>query len=271
MGATLRAPIAGPFQISGTTGAVVNLDVHIDIEYDLALEAGPEVRPTQPPHPSLIVDVPSGYPEDLGTFSTPDTLDIEDIPSVDVTPLSSIAISGVDATPCSDMSVARSVSVGSGTSMSVDFDDRARKIYDTVAMPEIEDQPAGLGARPVSGIPSLAPNVRPTSLGDIASGGFPLTALGRYTDTDDSFAQDMYWTRASKRDRGVESDSDLSFTEFDSRSALDRYFAEKGIRRGSVAAASVDEQVGPRPWTLRRPSPTQGGPRTSSQPSQLPP
>ena len=108
-------------------------------------------------------------------------------------------------------------------------------------------------------------------MGDIASGGFPLTALGRYTDTDDSFAQDMYWTRASKRDRGVESDSDLSFTEFDSRSALDRYFAEKGIRRGSVAAASVDEQVEPSPWTWRLPSPTQGGPRPSSQPSQLPP
>jgi len=55
MGATLRATIAGPFQMSGTTGAVVNPDVHADIEYDLALEAGTEVRPTQPPHPSLSI------------------------------------------------------------------------------------------------------------------------------------------------------------------------------------------------------------------------
>ena len=41
----------------------------------------------------------------------PDTLDIEDVLSIDVTPLSSIPTSGVDATPCPDMSVARSVSV----------------------------------------------------------------------------------------------------------------------------------------------------------------
>jgi len=111
MGATLRAPMAGPFQMSGTTGAVVNPDVHADIEYDLALEAGIEVRPTQPPHPSLIVDVPSGYPEDLETFGTPDTLDIEDVLSINVSPLSSISTSGINATPCPDISVARSVSV----------------------------------------------------------------------------------------------------------------------------------------------------------------
>jgi len=80
MGATLRAPIAGPPQMFGTTGAVVNPDVHADIEHVLALEAGIEVRPTQPPHPSLIVDVPSSYPEDLGTFGTPDTTDVEDRP-----------------------------------------------------------------------------------------------------------------------------------------------------------------------------------------------
>ena len=61
MGATLRAPIAGSSQMLGTIGAIVNPDVHADIEHDLALEAGTEVRPTQPPHPSLIVDVPSGY------------------------------------------------------------------------------------------------------------------------------------------------------------------------------------------------------------------
>ena len=51
----------------GTIGAIVNPDVHADIEPDLALEAGTEVRPTQPPNPPLVVDVPSGYPEDLGT------------------------------------------------------------------------------------------------------------------------------------------------------------------------------------------------------------
>ena len=95
MGATLRVPIAGPFQMFGTTGAVVNPDVHVDIEYDLAFEPGTEVRPTQTPHPSLVVDVPSGHPEDLGTFGMPDTLDIEDILSVDVTPLSSISTSGI--------------------------------------------------------------------------------------------------------------------------------------------------------------------------------
>jgi len=113
--------------------------------------------------------------------------------------------------------------------------------------------------------------VGPTSLGDNASGGFPLTALGRYTDPNDSLAQDRFWTRASKRDRGVDSGSDFSLTEFDSRSALDRYFAEEGIRRGSVGAASVDVQVGPSPWTWRHLSSTQGGPRPSSDPSQLPP
>ena len=37
MGATLRAPIDGPFQMSGTTGAVANPDVHADIELDLSL------------------------------------------------------------------------------------------------------------------------------------------------------------------------------------------------------------------------------------------
>ena len=57
-----------------------------------------------------------------------DTVNIEDILSVDVTPLSSISISGMDATPCPDMSVAKSVSVDLGTSMSVDFDDRMREI-----------------------------------------------------------------------------------------------------------------------------------------------
>ena len=58
MGATMRAPIAGSSQMLGTMGAIVNPDVYA--EHDLALEAGTEVRPTQPPHPLLIVDVPSG-------------------------------------------------------------------------------------------------------------------------------------------------------------------------------------------------------------------
>jgi len=136
MGATLRAPIAGSSQMLGTTGAVANPDIHADIEHDFALEAGTEVRPTQPPHPSLIVDVPSGYPEDLGTFGTPDTVNIEDILTVDVTPIS---ISGMGATPCPDMSVAKSVSVNLGTSMSVDFDDRMQEILSV----EISDTLAG--------------------------------------------------------------------------------------------------------------------------------
>jgi len=54
MGAILRAAIAGSSQMLGLIGAVVNPDVHAD---DPALEAGTEVRPSQPPHPSLIVDV----------------------------------------------------------------------------------------------------------------------------------------------------------------------------------------------------------------------
>jgi len=82
----MRAPIAGSSQMLGSIGAVVNPDVHADV---LASEAGIEVRLTQPPHPLLIVDVPSGYPEDLGTFGMPDRADITDILSVDVTPLAS--------------------------------------------------------------------------------------------------------------------------------------------------------------------------------------
>jgi len=119
MGATLRAPIAGSSQMLGSIGAVVNPDVHANA---LALEVGTEVWPTQPPHPSLIVDVPSGYPEDLETFGTPDTVDVTDIFSVDVTPLASISTSGMHVTSCPDMSVA--------ASMSVDFDDRSREIQD---------------------------------------------------------------------------------------------------------------------------------------------
>jgi len=109
IGATPRAPIAGSSQMLGTIGAVVNPDVHAVTEHDLALEAGTEARPTQPPHPPLVVDVPSGYAEDLGTFGTPDTINIEDILSVDVTPLSSISISGMYVTSCPDMSVVKSI------------------------------------------------------------------------------------------------------------------------------------------------------------------
>jgi len=141
MGATLRAPIARSSQMLGTIGAVVNLDVHADTELDLALEAGIEVRPTQPLHPSLIIDVPSGYPEDLETFGTPDTVNIEDILSVDVTPLTSISISDMDITSCPDMSVAVSKSVDLGTSMSVDFDDRSREIQDTATSSFVDDTP----------------------------------------------------------------------------------------------------------------------------------
>jgi len=76
MGATLRAPITGSSQILASIGAVANPDVQIG--HDLMLEAGSEARPTQPPHPSLIVDVPSGYLEDLETFGMPATVDVED-------------------------------------------------------------------------------------------------------------------------------------------------------------------------------------------------
>jgi len=68
------------------------------------LEAGYGAGPTQPPHPSLIVDVPSGYPEDFETFGTPDTVDIADI---QVTP----EASGVHATSYPDMSVSTSMSI----------------------------------------------------------------------------------------------------------------------------------------------------------------
>jgi len=82
--------------------------VHADV---LVSEVGIEVRPTQPPQPLRIVNVPSSYPEDLGTFHTPDTVDITDILSVDVTPLTSSSTSGMDVTSCPDMSVAKSMSI----------------------------------------------------------------------------------------------------------------------------------------------------------------
>jgi len=51
----------------------------VEIEHDLATAVGSKVQPTQPPHPSLVVNMPSGYPEDSGTLSTPDIVDIADI------------------------------------------------------------------------------------------------------------------------------------------------------------------------------------------------
>ena len=58
-------------------------------------------------------------------YGSPDTVNIDDILNVDMTPLSSISTSGPD------MSVAMSVKLGS--SMAVDFDDRSREIQDTAA------------------------------------------------------------------------------------------------------------------------------------------
>ena len=48
-----------------------------------------------------------------------------------MTPLSSVSISGMDVPSCPDMSVAKFVSVDLGTFMSVEFDDRVRKIQAT--------------------------------------------------------------------------------------------------------------------------------------------
>ena len=62
-----------------------------------------------------------------------------------MSPLSAISTSGIDAT---DMSV----SVGPGTSMSGDLDDRDREIT-AAAMLELSS--VGIGARPFPGNPSL--------------------------------------------------------------------------------------------------------------------
>ena len=112
--------------MSGTTGAFDNPDVYA--ECDVAMEAGPEVRPTQPPHPQRIA-------EDLELYGSPDTVNIDDILNVDMTPMSSISTSGPD------MPIITSVELG--TSMAVDFDDRSREIHDTGAAPEIEDTAIG--------------------------------------------------------------------------------------------------------------------------------
>jgi len=123
MGVTLRTSIAEFPQMLGATGAFDNPDVYA--ECDVAMEAGPEARPTQPPHPQRIADVSTSDPVDLELYGSPDTVNIDDILSVDVTPLSSISTSGPD------MSVTTSVELG--TSMAVDFDDRGREIQDTAA------------------------------------------------------------------------------------------------------------------------------------------
>ena len=57
MEVTLRTSIAEIPQMSGTTGAFDNPDVYA--ECDVAMEAGPEIRPTQPLHPQRIVDAHS--------------------------------------------------------------------------------------------------------------------------------------------------------------------------------------------------------------------
>jgi len=80
-------------------------------------------------------------------YRSPDTVNVEDILRIDVSSLSSISTSGLDATPRPDMSVAKSVSVDFGTSMSVDFDDRDREIQDVVAMSEFVDATVGATSR----------------------------------------------------------------------------------------------------------------------------
>jgi len=76
----------------------------------------------------------------------------------------------------------------------------------------------------------------------------PSMALGRYTDPD-YIVQDRFWTSTVRRSRDVDSVSDLSIPEFDSRSEYDRYFAERETRRESSAMVSVGSQVTPHTWT----------------------
>jgi len=97
----------------------------------------------------------------------------------------------------------------------------------------------------------------------------PSMALGGYTVSDD-IAQDRLWTSNVGESRDVGSISDLSMSDFDTRSEYDRYFAETGTRRDS-AVASAGTQVGPSPWTLATPGSTQGVPRSTCDPSLVPP
>ena len=86
----------------------------------------------------------------------------------------------------------------------------------------------------------------------------------------DGIAQDRFWTSYTRESRDVGSVSDLSMSDFDTRSEYDRYFAEAGARRDS-AVASAGTQIGSSPWTLATPGYTQGVPRSSSDPSLVPP
>ena len=106
MGAILRAPIASSPQILGSVGTMLNPDATVDIDtgYGPVLEAGSEVQPTKPPHPLLVVDMPSGYPVAgivMGDSDTPDIADIYSDFSVDVTPLASVSTYGSGDVPIS--------------------------------------------------------------------------------------------------------------------------------------------------------------------------
>ena len=180
------------------------------------MEAGPEARPTQPPHSQRITDA-----EDLDLYGSPDTVNIDDILNVDMTPLSSISTSGPDTSV--------TTSVDFNTLLAVDFDDQSREIQDTAAaMLELADSANMVGAyrfrnlslapkvgcanigesppgtHPLTvqgqvGLGDTAPSTYPptaqgyTSLGDAAPGMIPSMALGRYTESDDT-AQDRFWT-----------------------------------------------------------------------------
>jgi len=73
-----------------------------------------EVQLTQPPHSPLVVDTPSGYPEDSGpVMGDVDTPDIADF-SVDVTPLASISVSGADANSGPDLSMVAPIAADPG-------------------------------------------------------------------------------------------------------------------------------------------------------------
>jgi len=86
---------------------------------------GTKIYYTQPPHAQRIADISTGDPVDLDLYGSPDTVNIQDILSVDVTPLSS------SSTSVPDMSVIESMSADRGTLMTVGFDDRSREIQDT--------------------------------------------------------------------------------------------------------------------------------------------
>jgi len=125
MGSTLKAPIASSLQMLGSIGTAFNRDVVADVEtgYSRALEAGSEVQSTQPPHPPLVVNIPSGDPELSGTAigdsDTPDIADIYRDFSVDVTPLASVFISSIYFTSGPDLSVASSISATSGAYLEI--------------------------------------------------------------------------------------------------------------------------------------------------------